>query len=434
MSDECRVAADMIAGIGASPAWPYPTIAKGSKLGVHTLASAHVTQMTQTLVNAGTRFPIVKAVDDVSMLADAKRLSPGTITMARLHSEYEGCGNVEKPSSNLDTMADTLIKLITDKIAASPELQGGAVDYWEVVNEPDPPGAEGYRRLALLMIECMERAEQKGLKLAIFTLNAGTPEWDEMQAMVSTGVFARARQGKHIMATHEGVFSPNDPIDKWWGDSIPGAPPVEGAGALCFRYRYLYSLLQQRNEVIPLVVSEWCGYDQRSLSPDQVAARVRWYDDQARKDYWVWAFCPFTLGPSAQWVSHDYGPSYPRLLEDMISIKDQANGLAQQPNQYGAPREQYPRVYVLLPPDSTGEWAKAVLEATWESRRFTVGGSADDAGIGDLDSRTVVAVNPSHWPSSLEQFFKTYYTGVRYVPVEAATPQQLAAQLRALNL
>jgi hypothetical protein len=124
--------------------------------------------------------------------------------------------------------------LVLNKIAVSPELQGGrVVDYWEIVNEPAPPGVAGYRRLAELMKLCMEKAERHGLKLGIFAFNAGTPEWAEMQAMVETGVFGRARQGGHILTLHEGVFY-DWPIDQWWGHQIPGSPVVEGAGALCF--------------------------------------------------------------------------------------------------------------------------------------------------------------------------------------------------------
>jgi hypothetical protein len=99
----------------------------------------------------------------------------------------------------------------------------------------------------------------------------------------------------------------------------------------------------------------------------------------------------------------------------------------------GAPREQYERTYVLLPPTAGAEWAKAVVEARWESDRFTIGGSADDAGIGDLDDRRVIAVNPGEWQgeTSLAEFFELYYPGVEFVAIEANTPQALAQKLSA---
>jgi hypothetical protein len=108
--------------------------------------------------------------------------------------------------------------------------------------------------------------------------------------------------------------------------------------------------------------------------------------------------------------------------------------LPQQPPQQpeplrGLPREPYARTYVLLPPNANAAWARAVVDATWDKRRFTIGGSADDAGIGDLDFRRIVAVNPSAWGDNLFAFFETYYAGVSYVPVDADTPQDLAEEL-----
>ncbi|MBC7225687.1 MAG: M23 family metallopeptidase [Thermoflexales bacterium] len=98
----------------------------------------------------------------------------------------------------------------------------------------------------------------------------------------------------------------------------------------------------------------------------------------------------------------------------------------------GSPRVPYERTYVLLPPQADRAWAEAVVEATWDTRRFTVGGSADDAGIGDLSVRRVVAVNPGGWPGDLRAFFEQYYPGVAYIPVEAGTPEELVEVLQAL--
>ncbi|NIO40064.1 MAG: hypothetical protein GTO41_07660, partial [Burkholderiales bacterium] len=99
----------------------------------------------------------------------------------------------------------------------------------------------------------------------------------------------------------------------------------------------------------------------------------------------------------------------------------------------GKPREQYERTYVLLPPDAGAAWAKAVIEATWDEQRWTVGSSADDAGIGDLDHRVVLAVNPALWSDDLGTFFSEHYPGVSYNEVEAESPDRLAAQLRGIS-
>ncbi len=98
----------------------------------------------------------------------------------------------------------------------------------------------------------------------------------------------------------------------------------------------------------------------------------------------------------------------------------------------GRPRTPYSRTYVLLPPEADAMWAQAVVDAAWDAHRFTIGGSADDAGIGDLDFRRVVAVNPTAWGDDLFAFFETYYPGIVYVPVDAESPDALRAAMEAL--
>jgi len=95
------------------------------------------------------------------------------------------------------------------------------------------------------------------------------------------------------------------------------------------------------------------------------------------------------------------------------------------------PRVQYDRTYVLLHPQADKAWAAAAVAATWDSMRWTVGGSADDAGVGP-EARRVVAANPSGWPSDLQAFFDEFYPGVDYVPIEAQTPEELAGLLEEL--
>jgi hypothetical protein len=201
------------------------------------------------------------------------------------------------------------------------------------MNEPLGGGipSETYARLALLTIKCIDIAEANDLKLAIFGFNAGTPEWADMIAIIETGVFARAKAGGHILAAHEGVFG-EDPIDKWWsfhyvdgdgnpiaketeatapGGWIPGAPVLDGAGSLCLRYRFLYHLLQQHDQVIPLFVSEfYAGGSYDPADKADVVARMVWYDAQIAADDYVLGFAPFTLGPVPSWKHQDYEPFY----------------------------------------------------------------------------------------------------------------------------
>ena len=100
----------------------------------------------------------------------------------------------------------------------------------------------------------------------------------------------------------------------------------------------------------------------------------------------------------------------------------------------GEPRVQYDRWYILLPPAASKGMARQVTDALWEQYRVTVGGSADDAGIGDLDDKHVIAVSPDEWGGDLEEFYQTYYPGTKYHTTEYNNYFQLQGRLRALML
>jgi hypothetical protein len=109
----------------------------------------------------------------------------------------------------------------------------------------------------------------------------------------------------------------------------------------------------------------------------------------------------------------------------------------------GEPRVQYKRTYVLLPDDiEEEEVAEEAISA--HSSRKTLGYSADDAGIGDLDERNVEIVwrSENSWDEeAIENFFATYYPGVnsyhvrRYEPVGPPDPpEKQEIDLRSGNL
>jgi len=309
-----------------------PPVGNGSKLGVHGIWSNRILEFTQILADAGAPFRIVKAVDDLGWLEDVRRISPETITVGRLTHDHEGAVLVNDPGTDLDWYAAVLMEPILTRVQNDPSLRQ-AVDYWELTNEPLGGGVptDAYVRLARLTIKCLDIAEANDLKLAILGFSAGTPEWVDLLAIVETGVFARAKAGGHILTVHEGVFG-DDPIDKWWnvhfvdedgnpttedtgvtapGGWIPGAPILDDAGVLCLRYRFLYYLLKERDEVVPLFVSEFYaggGYD--PVNRSDVVARMQWYDSQLGADDYALGFGPFTLGPVPDWEHQDYEPFY----------------------------------------------------------------------------------------------------------------------------
>ncbi len=309
-----------------TPWFPYRVIDRGAKLGVHALSPGEVLEFISETLQGAAYFPVVKAVDDIGWLRDVKAVSPGTITLARVTGPGENVTDEELRQGDLPAIAERVMAHLAPAVAE----HGAYVDYWEPTNELDPPGADLYNRFAHLHIHMMDIAEREGYRIGLFSFNVGTPEWDEMVAIVETGVFARAKQGGHILTLHEGVFG-DVPIDHLWGELIPGAPPVEGAGALCFRYRYLYHLRGERDEVIPLVVSEFvfgAGYEDDGVLPAEIASRSEWYDLRARQDYYAWAYLPFTLGSyDGTWDEASYAYAYPALIEQAVAIKDKPNAV-----------------------------------------------------------------------------------------------------------
>lgn len=84
----------------------------------------------------------------------------------------------------------------------------------------------------------------------------------------------------------------------------------------------------------------------------------------------------------------------------------------------GTPRIQYARTYLLMHPEADETWVKMVAEVAWDARRYTIGGSADDAGIGDLDHKRAIIIRPEDWPGGedgIREFFEEYYPGTDLV-------------------
>jgi hypothetical protein len=188
--------------------------------------------------------------------------------------------------------------------------------------------------------------------------------------------------------------------------------------------------------------SFWAENDNESDPADYYFRQLLWYDSELQKDAYVVGATLFTWGSfGPPWEDFDVAGS--AVGDKLIAHAQQGSGGSfsypevepPDPDRpRGLPRVGYARTYVLMPPGAAAAWASAVIDSCWDERRYTIGGSADDAGIGDLDIRRVIAVNPHKWPGplSLEQFFGEHYPGIEYIPVTAATPAELTKKLSAV--
>lgn len=112
----------------------------------------------------------------------------------------------------------------------------------------------------------------------------------------------------------------------------------------------------------------------------------------------------------------------------------------------GHPREEYRRVSVLLPQSVLASSRGALAVIADKAGAWSDTKSADDAGVGDLDERVVVAIDPKRWPGNLEEFFAEHYPGVDYRAAAFDIPNigymvpspytlfQMAGRLRAADL
>lgn len=414
----------------------------GSSIGLHGIKPSEAFfQHLRQAVAQGTPFRWAKFVDDIPALASVKRDSPTTKTIGRLTMPDEGLQFIEliDPSdlSALTERAAQLMAPITRWLQLNPTAEE-YLDVMEIANESDPPAGPfddgpyalaGYHNLGAIMRICLQMGQQQApwLGWGIGSFNNGTPEYPEMQAFASSGVFSVAKaMGNVILCVHEGVFG-TDAINKGYGKPLPDAPaPPPFSGQLVGRCVYWEQIAGAN--MIPIVVTEtYYGGNKDNLA-DQVQ-RADFMDRWAANLWYLEAVLPYTHAPGAGWGSSDMTKVYPALLEHMLAIKDLPHAEPGPPppsnDCRGKPREQYGRTYVLLPPGTDQSWADAVIRATWDKSRYTLGGSADDAGIGDLDRRHVKAINPHLWPSDLGAFFNSYYPGVTMETLTAGSPQEL---------
>lgn len=91
-----------------------------------------------------------------------------------------------------------------------------------------------------------------------------------------------------------------------------------------------------------------------------------------------------------------------------------------------------------MPPQADAIWTQAVVEATWETKQYPLGGSADDAGIGaqSVPARKIMAVTlrAAGWgkaPPLDQAWYDAHYPGAQFIEVNAVTPQELQQKFAA---
>lgn len=341
------------------------------------------------------------------------------------------------------------------------------IEYWEGHNEPIWNDEEGMAWYARFEVERMQLMADLGLKCVLGNFATGMPDlalWPAFLPAIQT-----ARQYQALLGLHEYSWP-----RMWWMTGKHQLDPNDDQGDegwTTLRYRKVYRqhLIPNGLGDVPLVITEcgvdpavnpkppgldggawrllgglWADHDNEPNKADYYFRQLVWYDEELRKDDYVVGATIFTWGNfGPPWLHFDvaetevaakliaYTQANPAGPFEYPSVEEEEEEEEEEEKPRGHPRVQYERTYVLLPPSADAAWAQAVVESTWDQHRYTLGGSADDAGVGDLDVRRVLAINPQEWQGdqSLEAFYAQYYPGVEYSAITAETPEELAQKL-----
>lgn len=295
--------------------WILPN--RPSKLGLHTIKPNNAFPFVRSVTEAGAHVTLVKALGSFGLLREIKSVSPTTITIGR----WDGLANVEIQGDPAEVagyvMAQHMAQWTNERDVA---------DYWEVLNEVNPPTVEGHLWLARFYSAAMTIAEANGFRLALLSYSTGVPEWATWQAIVESGLFTQAKAGGHILALHEYNWPR---MNSGWGVGLPGQPaPDAERGILAGRYRHLYrDFLIPRDQVIPLAITE-CGLDPLLAGekigglPARWLRELAWYDARLVEDDYVLGAAVFTLGGDEGWRGFDYEAQLPALHDYLVRLKD----------------------------------------------------------------------------------------------------------------
>lgn len=307
----------------------YPSHVQGSLNGIHLQQPGIAEDMMKRAKAGGYYIPWLLAVENPGMCVVAKKYDKRTVTGCRWmypDGNWEYGQNIQTCSDA--ELLDYVHKALRWAIDRTNDDEWNAIDYIQAChNEWDPPTEAGWRRFGqfcLLMIQEsaklndeLARRGRHPYHLAFGAFNCGTPEWNEMLAFASTGVFEAAKAGGHILLIHEGAFE-HQPVD-WGFDgtpgpdgapnhyTIPGAPYVPGSGNRSGRIKYWYVIMEQRDAVIPFVVGETYLGGEYNMPVEEQMSRLAWQDKLYRSmglRCLGWGL--FTIGPYSNWGGADY--------------------------------------------------------------------------------------------------------------------------------
>ena len=416
-----------------------------SKIGVHIVMGARTGYgaFLQRIAIAGRAPALIKCVDDFGGAEEAKTLfGSKVITVGRVNNgpggkDLQALEPYKPDGSPLDPKEAA--KYYYGLVVKTWTLNRKRIDVWETFNEYSAHWDwQGNFYMAL-----MDLAEADGFKLALYACSTGNPN-NVATVMQMLPVLRAAKKRGHYLALHEYGNVGTNII------TLKGTEPYHA-----LRYRQLYESILIPNEADPPLLITECGQNGGSTFPGLTVFMndIEWYDSELCRDPYVLGAALFTLG---NWAGANFKSALPTLADYIASgqpaprpheplappyVFGKPPILEKPPvtpppagKPRGTPRLQYNRVYFLLPNEPptldgnlrASRWVQALTNSGILTRyRLTLGFSADDAAVGDLDQRHVVAINPETWPGSLADFYAQNYPGINFKPIRAASPEDL---------
>ena len=435
-----------------------------SKIGVHIILGPRngFGEFLRKIADAGQTLAVVKCVDDFGSAKEAKDLMPNTLTVGRLNNFRTTDGDVVDTQAFEPLLPDgtyrdarQVAEWFYAGVKPQWERNRGWIDVWETFNEFSAHwGWQSDFYLAM-----MDIAEADGYKLSHYACSSGNPP-NAAAARQMLPCLKEAKRRGHCLSLHEygGVGIPIE--------TLKGTQPFHA-----LRYRALYETILIPNGADPRLIISECSQNAgfRFAGAEIFVEDFAWYDAELAKDAYVVGAAAWTLG---NWMTANFQDALPALADYIVAhptpppqaptqpgggspiFTDQPPSGGEPeppvtpppptepepttPGARGRPRAQYTRTYLLLPNEpATPEgnkrldgWIGAIVASGVLTRhRWTLGASADDAGIGDLDKRNVLAINPDTWPTSLAEFYAKEYPGVNLESIQAATPDELRDKL-----
>ena len=165
--------------------WPPALASPGrSKLGLHVQwnNSPDIMEFIRRMKPA-----VIKAIDDLGFVAEAKQASPQTVIVARITHAQPTDGDPEALARAF--VAENLPTYLAHR----------DVDYWEGYNEPDVHGRmDWYARFEAERVRAMA---ENGLRAAVGSFSTGVPEFDDFRRVPARDSGGQRARGHPVLFT-----------------------------------------------------------------------------------------------------------------------------------------------------------------------------------------------------------------------------------------